>query len=39
MMTRAGGQLAVTHGTQFPAQGLLGNADPELLPDPVAQID
>ncbi len=39
MMTRAGGQLAVAHGTQFAAQGLLGDADPEFLPDPLAQID
>src|SRR5205807_10460627 len=35
MMTRAGGQLAVAHGTQFAAQGLLGDADPEFLPDPL----
>jgi hypothetical protein len=39
MMTRSGGQLAVAHGAQFPAQRLLGDADPELLPDPLAQID
>ena len=39
MMTRAGGQLAVAHGTQFPAQGLLGDANPEFLPHPLTQID
>ncbi len=39
MMTRSGGQLAVAHGAQFPAQRLLGDADPEFLPDPLAQID
>src|SRR5437899_1889741 len=39
MMTRSGRQLAVAHRTQFPAQRLLGDADPEFLPDPLAQID
>ena len=39
MVTRSGGQLAVAHGTEFPAQGLLGDADPEFLPDPLAQIN
>jgi hypothetical protein len=39
MMTRAGGQLAVAHGTQFPAHRLLGDAELEFLPDPLAQID
>ena len=39
MMTRSGGQLAVAHRTQFPAQCLLGDADPEFLPDPLAQVD
>jgi len=38
-MTRSGGQLAVAHRTQFPAQCLLGDADPEFLPDPLAQVD
>ena len=39
MMARAGGELAIAHGAQFPAQGLLGDGDAEFLPDPLAQID
>jgi hypothetical protein len=35
----AGRELAITHGPQLPAQGLLGNGDAELLEDPLRQID
>ena len=39
MVARAGGELAPAHGAQFAAQRLLGDADPELLPQPPAQVD
>jgi hypothetical protein len=39
MVAWSGGQLAVAHRTEFPAQRLLGDADPEFFPDPLAQID
>ena len=38
-MTRASGEFAVAHGAQFPAQGLLGDRHPELLKQPLRQID
>ena len=38
-MARTRRELAVTHGAQFPAQRLLGHDDPELLEDPLAEID
>src|SRR5882672_11094102 len=31
--------LAIAHGPQLPAQGLLGDGDAELLEDPLPQID
>ena len=39
MMAGAGRELAVAHGAQFPAHRLLGDPHPELLPDPLAEID
>jgi len=39
MMARTGGKLAIAHGSQFPAQGLLGDRDPELFEQPLAEID
>ena len=39
MMARTRRELAITHGAQFPAQRLLGHDDPELLEDPLAEID
>src|SRR6266536_282304 len=39
MVARPGRELAITHGPQLPAQGLLGNGDAELLEDPLRQID
>ena len=39
VMTRPGGELPVAHGAKLSAQGLLGDADPKLLPQPLAQID
>ena len=38
-MARTRRELAITHGAQFPAQRLLGHDDPELLEDPLAEID
>ena len=38
-MARAGRELAIVHGAQLPAQGLLGDRDAELLPEPLDQID
>jgi hypothetical protein len=38
-MARTGRELAIVHGAQLPAQGLLGDGDPELLPEPCDQID
>src|SRR4051812_40177707 len=38
-MARTGRELAVVHGPQLAAQGLLGDRDPELLPDPLDEID
>src|SRR3954470_12511695 len=38
-MARTGRELAIGHGPQLPAHGLLGDRDPELLPDPGDQID
>ena len=38
-MPRPGRELAIAHGTKFPAQGLLGDDDPELLPYPLTKID
>ena len=38
-MARPGGELAIAHGAQFAAQGLLGDDNAELLPHPLAQID
>jgi hypothetical protein len=34
-----GRELAIAHGPQLPAQGLLGDGDAELLEDPLRQID
>src|ERR1700680_1373226 len=39
MMPGPGRELAIAHGAQLPAQCLLGNADAELLEDPLRQID
>jgi len=39
MMARTGRKLAVAHGSQLPAQCLLGDGDTELLEDPLRQID
>ena len=39
MMARPGRQLAEAHRAQLPAQGLLGDRDGELVPDPLPQID
>ena len=38
-MPRAGGELAITHGAQLPAQGLLGDREAELLEHPLAKIN
>ena len=39
MMPRAGRELAIAHRAQLAAERLLGDADPELLAHPLAQID
>lgn len=39
MMVRSGRKLAMAHGPQFPAHGLLGDAEAELLVQPLAKID
>ena len=39
MVARTGRELAIVHGAQLPAQGLLGDRDPELLPEPLDQVD
>ena len=39
MMARPGRQLAEAHRAQLPAQGLLGDRDGELVPDPLCEID
>ena len=39
VMARPGGEFAVTQTAQFPAQRLSGDADPELFPQPLAEID
>src|SRR4051794_39141801 len=39
MMARTGRELAIVHGPQLAAQGLLGDGDPELLPDPGDEVD
>src|SRR4051794_22272960 len=36
MMAWAGGELTVTHGTQFAAHGLFGDGDPERFEHPLA---
>src|SRR4051794_28245225 len=38
-MARAGRELAVVQGPQLAAQRLLGDRDPELLPDPGDEVD
>ena len=38
-MARARRQLAIAHRAQFAAERLLGDADPELVPQPLAKID
>ena len=38
-MPRTSRKLAITHGAQFPAQGLPGDDDAEFLEDPLAEID
>src|SRR6478735_1108179 len=39
MMARTRGELAIAQGPHLTAQGLLGDRDPELLPEPLDQID
>src|SRR5215208_2595681 len=39
VMARTGRELAIVHGPQLAAQGLLGDGDPELLPDPGDEVD
>ena len=39
MMARTSRQLAIAECTQFSAHSLLGDADAELLPCPLAQVD
>src|SRR5215210_1886916 len=39
VMVRAGRELAIVHGAQLAAQGLLGDRDPELVPDPGDEVD
>ena len=39
MMARPGGELAEAHRAQLPAQGLFGDRDAELVPDPLREID
>src|SRR6516164_2690461 len=39
MVTRTGGAFAVAHGSQLPAERLLGDSDAEFLEDPLRQID
>jgi hypothetical protein len=39
VMPRTSRKLAITHGAQFPAQGLPGDDDAEFLEDPLAEID
>ena len=39
MMAGTGRELAVAHGAQLRAQGLLGDLHAELLPDPLAEVD
>ena len=39
VMSRTSRKLAITHGAQFPAQGLPGDDDAEFLEDPLAEID
>ena len=38
-MARAGRELAIVHGPQLARQCLFGDRDPELLPEPLDQID
>src|SRR3712207_5020637 len=38
-MARARGELAIAQSPHLTAQGLLGDRDPELLPEPLDQID
>ena len=38
-MAWPGRELAIAHGAELPAQGLLGDGDAELLEDPLRQID
>src|ERR1700730_16136555 len=39
VMARPGGELAITQAVQLAAQRLSGDADPELLPQPLTEID
>jgi hypothetical protein len=39
VVARPSRKLAIAHGPQLPAQGLLGNGDAEFLVDPLRQID
>jgi len=39
MMAGPGGELAETHRAQLPAQGLFGDRDAKLVPDPLREID
>ena len=39
MVARPGRKLAIAHGTELPAQGLLGDGDAEFLKNPLAQIN
>jgi hypothetical protein len=39
VVARPGGESAVAHGAQLPAERLLGDRDAEFLEDPLRQID
>src|SRR3954468_9324992 len=39
VMARTGRELAIAQSPQLAAQGLLGDGDPELLPDPLDEVD
>jgi hypothetical protein len=38
-MARTGRELAIVHGPQLARQGLLGDRDAELFPDPLDEVD
>jgi len=39
MMARTGGELAISHRAQFPAQRLDTDRNPKLLPHPLHEVD